>query len=86
MLARGWAQAADMRGLPVSARVWACRFMLADLAGRYPPRQLSHVHEALDTLTAGTGSAAPVPNATASGSATLPNGSEVTRQAPGSND
>ncbi len=46
-LAAGWASAADLGGLPAPALAWACRYMLADLAHRYRPDQLTHVRAAL---------------------------------------
>ena len=46
-LADGWAEAAALHDTPAAARAWACRFMLTDLARRYPPSDLRHVNEAL---------------------------------------
>jgi aminoglycoside phosphotransferase (APT) family kinase protein len=46
-LAEGWAEAGALDALPASARAWACRFMLTDLARRYPPGDLAHVRQAL---------------------------------------
>lgn len=50
-LAGGWAEAGRLDDLPAAARAWACRFMLADLAHRYPPAELAQVREALAQLT-----------------------------------
>jgi hypothetical protein len=33
-----------------AGRAWACKFMLADLAGRYPPAGLAHVRRTLEQL------------------------------------
>ena len=46
-LNRGWIDAADLTQVPVADRAWAYRYMLADLAHRYPAAQLTHVHAAL---------------------------------------
>ncbi len=46
-LARGWAETAGLDTIPGWARAWACRFMLNDLAHRYPPGDLEHVRDAL---------------------------------------
>src|SRR4051794_14552247 len=42
-----WLQAGRMHLLSASARTWACRFMLADLANRQTEAQLAHVRHAL---------------------------------------
>ena len=49
-LAGGWAEAGRLDDLPAAARAWACRFMLADLASRYPPSGLAPIRAALDQL------------------------------------
>lgn len=46
-LAEGWAEVAGLHDIPGALRAWACRFMLTDLAHRYPPGELRHVGEAL---------------------------------------
>jgi Phosphotransferase enzyme family len=50
-LVEGWSETGRLDELPAAARAWACRFMLADLAGRYPPAELAHVRRMLDELT-----------------------------------
>ncbi len=50
-LVRGWSDAAGFEDLPAQARAWACRFMLDDLAGRYPEDRLAHVRRRLDADT-----------------------------------
>jgi len=50
-LAGGWSEAGRLGELPVAARAWACEFMLADLAGRYPPAELAHIRRTLDDLS-----------------------------------
>jgi aminoglycoside phosphotransferase (APT) family kinase protein len=42
-----WTSQAALRNLPARARVWACEFMLGDLARRYPAEALKHVVHAL---------------------------------------
>src|SRR4051812_29577060 len=42
-----WLEGARMHLLSASARAWACRFMLADLARRHAPAELAHVRHAL---------------------------------------
>jgi len=49
-LAGGWTEAGRLDELPAAARAWACKFMLADLAGRYPPAGLAHVRRTLEQL------------------------------------
>lgn len=44
----GWIAAAALDDLPPEATAWACRYMLADLAGRYTAQELAHVQGALD--------------------------------------
>jgi aminoglycoside phosphotransferase (APT) family kinase protein len=46
-LSEGWAQSAGLHDIPATARAWACRFMLADLARRYSPDDLKHISHAL---------------------------------------
>jgi hypothetical protein len=53
-LTYGWAQTAGLNAIPGWARAWACRFMLADLARRYAPGDLAHVHDALRHAEAAT--------------------------------
>lgn len=53
-LMEGWAESAALGAVPGWARMWACQFMLADLAGRYPAGQLAHVREALRHAAAST--------------------------------
>ena len=42
-----WLQAGRMHALAASARSWACRFMLTDLAARHTQEELAHVRHAL---------------------------------------
>jgi hypothetical protein len=42
-----WIEAARLHDLPDSARSWACRFMLDDLAARYSGAELAHIRAAL---------------------------------------
>ena len=44
----GWIESAALRDVPAACRAWACRFMLADLAQRYPADELEHIADALD--------------------------------------
>jgi aminoglycoside phosphotransferase (APT) family kinase protein len=53
-LAGEWTEAAALRHMPAVARAWACRFMLTDLARRYPLSDLRHVSEALARAEADT--------------------------------
>lgn len=46
----GWAAAAELATIPVSARLWAARFMLADLGGRVPPGDLARVERLVEHL------------------------------------
>ena len=46
-LTGAWITEAELTNLPAPARVWACEFMLGDLARRYPPAALRHVAQAL---------------------------------------
>ena len=46
----GWYETGRLDDIPAAARAWACRFMLADLANRYPPAELAHVRRTLDQL------------------------------------
>lgn len=48
----GWTTAASLHEVPAAAMAWACRYMLADLAGRYPVEDLAHVHAALERAEA----------------------------------
>jgi aminoglycoside phosphotransferase (APT) family kinase protein len=49
-LVAGWSETGRLDDIPAAARAWACRFMLIDLAGRYPPAELAHVRRMLDQL------------------------------------
>jgi Phosphotransferase enzyme family len=49
-LVDGWSESGRLDDIPAVARAWACRFMLIDLASRYPPAELAHVHHTLDQL------------------------------------
>jgi Ser/Thr protein kinase RdoA (MazF antagonist) len=49
-LVEGWTEAGRLDEIPAAARAWACEFMLADLAGRYPPAELAHVRRTLEQL------------------------------------
>ena len=42
-----WLQAGRMHVLSASARIWACRFMLTDLAARRSPAELAHIRHAI---------------------------------------
>jgi phosphotransferase family enzyme len=46
-LAHHWLEAGRMHVLSAPARIWACRFMLADLAERHTPAELAHVRRAM---------------------------------------
>jgi len=46
-LLHGWARAAGFDDVPTAARVWGCRMMLDDLAGRYRADALEHVRRFL---------------------------------------
>jgi aminoglycoside phosphotransferase (APT) family kinase protein len=46
-LTEGWAETGTFPTIPATARAWACRFMLTDLARRYSSRDLAHVRDAL---------------------------------------
>jgi len=46
-LTEHWLRAGRLHTLSAAARIWACRFMLADLAVRHAPAELAHVHEAM---------------------------------------
>jgi Ser/Thr protein kinase RdoA (MazF antagonist) len=49
-LAEGWSETGRLDEIPAAARAWACKFMLVDLAGRYPPAELAHIRRTLDQL------------------------------------
>jgi len=42
-----WRQAGRLHVLSASARIWACRFMLADLAARHTAAELEHIRRAV---------------------------------------
>jgi hypothetical protein len=46
-LTEHWLEAGRMCLLSASARIWACRFMLADLAARHTWRELAHIRHAM---------------------------------------
>jgi hypothetical protein len=46
-LTEQWLEAGRMHELSAPARIWACRFMLADLAERHTPEELAHVRHAM---------------------------------------
>jgi hypothetical protein len=46
-LSQHWLDAGRMHDLSAEARIWACGFMLADLAGRHSPAELAHIRHAL---------------------------------------
>jgi aminoglycoside phosphotransferase (APT) family kinase protein len=52
-LTDGWLEAGGLGAVPAWARVWACEFMLADLARRYPPPELEHIRRARDLSCSG---------------------------------
>lgn len=53
-LVEGWSETGRLDEIPAAARAWAwawaCKFMLVDLAGRYPPAELAHIRRTLDQL------------------------------------
>jgi Phosphotransferase enzyme family len=53
-LTEHWLQAGRMHALSASARAWACRFMLADLAARHTGAELAHVRHAMRSAGAGS--------------------------------
>jgi Phosphotransferase enzyme family len=42
-----WLEAGRIHDLSASARIWACRFMLADLAARHTGTELAHIRHAM---------------------------------------
>jgi aminoglycoside phosphotransferase (APT) family kinase protein len=50
-LTEHWLEAGRMHRLSASARVWACNFMLADVAGRHPPEELAHIRDVIRLTT-----------------------------------
>jgi aminoglycoside phosphotransferase (APT) family kinase protein len=46
-LTQHWLQAGRLHALSTSARIWACRFMLADLAARHTRADLAHIHHVM---------------------------------------
>ena len=46
-LADEWLQAGRMHTLSAAARIWACSFMLADLAARHTRAELAHIRQAM---------------------------------------
>jgi hypothetical protein len=42
-----WLEAGRMHDLSAPARIWACRFMLADLAARHSSAELAHIRDAM---------------------------------------
>jgi hypothetical protein len=49
-LTERWLEAGRLHELSDSARMWACEFMLADLAGRHADAQLAHIRRAVSGL------------------------------------
>ena len=49
-----WLQAGRMHALSASARIWACRFMLADLAARHTQAELAHIRHAMRLADTGS--------------------------------
>jgi aminoglycoside phosphotransferase (APT) family kinase protein len=49
-LTQGWIDAGQLTRVPDAARAWAYRYLLADLAHRYPRSQLAHVNAALAAI------------------------------------
>jgi hypothetical protein len=45
-----WLQAGRMEFLSASARIWACRYMLADLAARHSRAEMAHIRHAIRLL------------------------------------
>jgi hypothetical protein len=49
-LIEGWITGAQLDQTPAVARAWACRYMLDDLAHRYPPTTLAPIRTVYDRL------------------------------------
>ncbi|HWT24625.1 MAG TPA: phosphotransferase, partial [Solirubrobacteraceae bacterium] len=47
-LTEHWRQAGRLDALPASAQIWACRFMLRDLADRHTSAELAHIRRRAD--------------------------------------
>jgi hypothetical protein len=52
-----WLQAGRMHLLAASARIWACRYMLSDLAARHSPAELAHIRNAMRLAETGRAAA-----------------------------
>jgi aminoglycoside phosphotransferase (APT) family kinase protein len=50
-LTEHWLAAGRMHHLSSAARIWACRFMLADVAGRHSPEELAHIRDEIRLTT-----------------------------------
>ncbi len=49
-LTEAWITGGQLDRTPAAARAWACRYMLDDLAHRYPPAALAHIRAAYERL------------------------------------
>jgi aminoglycoside phosphotransferase (APT) family kinase protein len=49
-LTEAWITGGQLDRTPAAARAWACRYMLDDLAHRYPPAALAHICAAYERL------------------------------------
>ncbi len=49
-LIEGWITGGQLDRTPAVARAWACRYMLDDLASRYPPAELAHIRAVYERL------------------------------------
>ena len=52
-LTEHWLQAGRMHALSAAARIWACRFMLADLAARHSRAELAHIRRVCESAARG---------------------------------
>ena len=53
-LTEHWLVAGHLQVLSATARVWACRFMLADLAARHTSADLAHIRHAMRLADTGS--------------------------------
>jgi hypothetical protein len=49
-LTEAWITGGQLDRTPAAARAWACRYMLNDLARRYPPAALAHIRATYERL------------------------------------
>ena len=52
-LTEHWLQAGRLHALSAAARIWACRFMLADLAARHTRAELAHIRRVCESVAKG---------------------------------